>query len=70
MYIISQDSHFVMGMGLLLKAINPCPRIRNKPYSQNDSGCLVQRRYNVPGDSVGTFRNVFTPEGAIRNHRH
>lgn len=25
MYIISQDSHFVMGMGLLLKAINPRP---------------------------------------------
>ncbi|SCC15519.1 hypothetical protein [Kosakonia oryziphila] len=40
MYIISQDSYFVMGMDLLLKAINPCATHTLIAYDRGDEKIL------------------------------
>ncbi|MBS1205280.1 MAG: LuxR family transcriptional regulator [Proteobacteria bacterium] len=40
MYIISQDSYFVMGMDLLLKAINPCATHTLIAYDRGDEQIL------------------------------
>lgn len=40
MYIISQDSYFVMGMDILLKAINPCATHTLIAYDRGDEQIL------------------------------